>query len=183
MTTFSYFTMTFNPEKHHRRSIRLKNYDYSNSGVYFITICTHQRKYIFGHIHNSIMHLNPWGQIIAQEWEKSADIRQEIILGTWVVMPNHFHAIVQIDRQTSPTQEPPPTNHPKRHMKPRSLSSLISSFKASATRQIRLITPQQNQPIWQRNYHEHIIRDRDAWEKINHYIDNNPKKWHSDRFR
>ena len=189
---FFLFSMTFDIYNHRRRSIRLKNYDYSSAGLYFITICTYQRQYLFGEIHNGIMTLNPLGQLVAQEWERSAQIRQEIILGNWIVMPNHFHAIVQIDPPTAPFTDPPvgvngidparqgfthPPTNPHPHMKPRSLSSLITGFKSTLTRQ------NPSHPIWQRNYHDHIIRDRKAYENITHYITNNPKKWTNDRFR
>lgn len=86
--------MKYNPEAHHRRSIRLKGYDYSQAGAYFITICTQSRECLFGEIMDREMRLNEAGKIVADEWIKSAEIRNEIELDTWVVMPNHFHGIV-----------------------------------------------------------------------------------------
>jgi putative transposase len=88
--------MNHDSAKHHRRSLRLKGYDYSSSGAYFLTICTHQRQCLFGEIINDEMKLNQFGDAIANEWEKSALIRQEIELDMWVIMPNHFHGIVVI---------------------------------------------------------------------------------------
>jgi REP element-mobilizing transposase RayT len=82
--------------QHHRRSIRLPGYDYSQAGEYFITICTHEREYLFGEIANDEMQLNAFGRIVDVEWQKSAEIRTEIELGAYVIMPNHFHAIVHI---------------------------------------------------------------------------------------
>jgi putative transposase len=90
--------MKYDLSKHHRQSIRLKCYDYSADGMYFITICAYQRNCLFGAIANGVMHHNEYGQIVAEEWLKSAEIRQEIELGEWVVMPNHIHGIVIIDR-------------------------------------------------------------------------------------
>jgi REP element-mobilizing transposase RayT len=82
--------------QHQRRSIRLPGYDYSQAGEYFITICTHERDYLFGEIVNDEMQLNAFGRIVDGEWQKSAEIRAEIELGVYVIMPNHFHAIVHI---------------------------------------------------------------------------------------
>jgi putative transposase len=90
--------MRYDLSKHHRQSIRLKGYDYSADGLYFVTICTYQRNCLFGEIANGIMHRDEYGQIVAEEWLKSAEIRQEIELGEWVIMPNHIHGIVIIDR-------------------------------------------------------------------------------------
>ena len=88
--------MKYDPEKHHRKSIRLRGYDYASAGAYFITICTHQRQCLFGEVINSVMKLSNYGTIAATEWVRSADLRQEIELGEWIVMPNHFHGIVFI---------------------------------------------------------------------------------------
>ena len=82
--------------QHQRRSIRLPGYDYSQAGEYFITICTHEHEYLFGEIANDEMQLNAFGRIVDSEWQKSAEIRTEIELGAYVIMPNHFHAIVHI---------------------------------------------------------------------------------------
>jgi putative transposase len=90
--------MKYDLSKHHRKSIRLKGYDYSADGMYFITICAYQRNCLFGAIANGVMHYTEYGQILAEEWLKSAEIRQEIELGEWVIMPNHIHGIVIIDR-------------------------------------------------------------------------------------
>ena len=81
---------------HHRRSIRLKEYDYSQPGAYFITICTHQRENLFGEIVDGKMRINEYGQIAQEEWQKTALIRTEIDLGEFVIMPNHFHGIIWI---------------------------------------------------------------------------------------
>ncbi len=88
--------MKYDPNKHHRRSIRLKGYDYSSAGAYFITICAYQRACLFGEIVDGMMQLNEFGQIVADEWLKSSEIRREIALDEWVVMPNHIHGIVFI---------------------------------------------------------------------------------------
>ena len=88
--------MTYHPDKHHRRSIRLPGYDYSQNGSYFITICTRNRECLFGKIADGIMPLNDAGQTVSEEWTKTAAIRNEIELDEWVVMPNHFHGILVV---------------------------------------------------------------------------------------
>ena len=89
--------MIFDPEKHHRRSIRLKNYDYSQPGFYFLTICTYKRQSWFGEIKNDRMYLNQIGKIVAEEWLNTPKIRPNFLLDEWVIMPNHLHGIVIIN--------------------------------------------------------------------------------------
>jgi len=86
--------MKYNPDKHRRQSIRLKNFDYSQSSVYFVTICTHSHECVFGEIMNGEMHLSENGRIVDIEWAKTNDKRDNVVLDTYVVMPNHFHGIV-----------------------------------------------------------------------------------------
>jgi len=88
--------MKFDPEKHHRRSIRLKGYDYSKPGAYYVTICVHDRECLFGDIMDGEMHLNAYGKIVQTEWLESSEIRNEIELDAYQIMPNHFHGIVFI---------------------------------------------------------------------------------------
>ena len=100
--------MKYDPAIHHRRSIRLQEYDYSRSGAFFVTVCTQNRECLFGDIVNEDMRLNDAGRIVADSWLKTAEIRDEIKLDEWVVMPNHFHGIVVItdgrgDRRVAPT--------------------------------------------------------------------------------
>src|SRR5262245_55309350 len=88
--------MPYNPEQHHRRSIRAANYDYAGGGTYFVTICTAEREMLFGENQNGLMTLNEFGCIAKEEWERSADIRREIQLEAFVIMPNHVHGLVTI---------------------------------------------------------------------------------------
>lgn len=88
--------MRFNPKRHHRRSIRLPGRDYSETGAYFLTICAWDKECLFGEIVNGEMRLNEVGQIAAEEWSRSAEIRREIELDAWIVMPNHLHGIVMV---------------------------------------------------------------------------------------
>jgi putative transposase len=86
--------MKYNPDFHHRQSIRLKGYDYSTSGAYFITICTHEREYLFGDIVNEAIELNPFGEIARMHWRKLAQHHPNIIMDESIVMPNHLHGII-----------------------------------------------------------------------------------------
>ena len=166
--------------KRERRSIRLKGYDYSKSGYYFVTICTYQRQCLFGEIVEGKMQLNSMGQTVAQEWQKSAVIRQEIQLDSWVVMPNHFHGIVIIQSQIKQPR-PIDKNNIRPSMKPRSLSSLIVGFKSATTKQINKLRRTPGSPVWQRNYYEHIVRSEASLQHIRQYIDINPLQWQIDQ--
>ena len=86
--------MTYEPQKHHRRSLRLENYNYADSGAYFVTIVAQNRQCIFGNVVDSKIELNEFGRILAEEWERSKDIRQEIALDAFVAMPNHIHGVL-----------------------------------------------------------------------------------------
>jgi REP element-mobilizing transposase RayT len=206
--------MPYNRLIHNRHSIRLQGYDYSSEGVYFLTICTYQHQQLFGKIEYGIMYLNQYGQIVRDEWEKSAIIRAEIELGEYVIMPNHMHAIVFIVdnprrgvRPNAPTMNAPTMNAPTTNantmnvnminsnttygktnsenkppgLQSKSIGSLMSGFKSSVTKQINLIRNTPGEPVWQRNYWDHIIRNDESFYKIEDYIINNPVNWHQDQ--
>ena len=258
---------------HHRRSIRLKGYDYSADGLYFITICTKDKNHYFGRVIDGKMILNERGQIVKNEWLNTINVRQgEVILHEFIVMPNHFHAIVEICRRGvshTPQSHTPQSHTPQMHTPQsytlqshtpqsytpqihtpddgltsdrgtcdttnngvrnatnngvcdtidngvcdtmdrgvcdtmdrgvcdtmdrgvcdtmdrgvcdtplrspsKTLGAIVRGFKSAVTKQIGF-------PIWQRNYHEHIIRNTNAFTKISNYIRNNPAQWHSDMF-
>ena len=90
--------MTYDPRKHHRRSIRLKGYDYTQAGAYFVTIVTHDRECLFGEVVDGQMRLNPFGEIVREEWFRTAVVRPYVMLAPdeFVVMPNHIHGIIWI---------------------------------------------------------------------------------------
>ena len=93
---------TYNPDKHHRHSIRLRDWDYSSGAAYFVTVVTHAREMLFGEITDGMMSLSPCGEIVEQEWLKSERIRKEITLDEFIIMPNHLHAIIWIFNPTAP---------------------------------------------------------------------------------
>ncbi len=189
--------MPYNPLIHNRQSIRLPGYDYSSEGYYFLTICTHHHQQIFGKINNCMMNLNQLGQFVHNEWKKSVIIRTEIELGAFIIMPNHMHAIVHITRRgfrpNAPTMDahtPPITamNAPTTNantpsgLQPKTIGSLVAGFKSSVTKQINIIRKSPGEPVWQRNYWDHIIRTDESYDQIEDYIINNPSNWYNDKF-
>ena len=187
--------MKFEPEKHHRQSIRLRNYNYSQPGYYFLTICTHQKQCWFGEIKNDRMYLNQIGKIVAEEWLNTPKIRPNFQLDQWVIMPNHLHGIVIIneslnllgDRNVSEQKTFGEGNRdilgarnaPLRQ-EPNSISSFAAGFKSAVTKRINLLRDNRDIPIWQRNYYESIIRDEQSLIAIREYIVNNPCQWQKD---
>jgi REP element-mobilizing transposase RayT len=168
---------------YHRRSIRLQGYDYTQSGAYFVTLCTHQRDCLFATISvDGELILNDVGRIVEEEWCRSAEIRKEIELDTFAVMPNHLHGIVVISRAdvvgaTGRSPLPPVRPGPASH----SLGALIAGFKSATTKRINLLRKTPGQPVWQRNYYEHIVRNERDLNAIRIYIENNPMNWALDR--
>ena len=187
--------MKFDPQKHHRHSIRLKGYDYSRAGLYFITICCQDRICRFGDVVNGEMVLNDAGRIAYNEWIKTTEIRNNVELGEFIVMPNHIHGIIRLlDRGElhSHDNKTPNMNNNKNNFPLRSpsqtIGAIIRGYKSSVTKQINNLgnngmgvinTPQQ---LWQRNYWERIIRNQKAYHRIAEYILNNPEKWRADNF-
>lgn len=132
--------MKYDPNIHHRRSIRLLGYDYSQGGSYSVAICADRRECVFGDIVDGQMRLNQYGEIIADEWQKSSVIRREIKLDAWVVMPNHFHGIVIItDNSVGANGRSPLHGGSHQQMKPKSLSSLMAGFKSITTKKINIL--------------------------------------------
>lgn len=180
--------MKFNPEKHHRRSIRLRKYDYSNAGVYFVTICTRNRECLFGDVVDGEMVLNDAGNIVLQTWHALPDRFPVVQLDAFMVMPNHVHGIIVITGAWKPnTTNRGVMNHAPtvgaQFIAPNNgdrliLGEIIRTFKAVTTRRIR-----QNGLLefgWQRNYYEHVIRGDDELCDIRKYIAHNPAGWLND---
>jgi putative transposase len=176
--------MPFNPSIHKRRSIRLPGYDYTQPGAYFITIDTHQRTCLFGEIAHGGMRLNECGEIARAEWLKTAEIRREIELDEFIVMPNHFHAIITImecgNGFVGAQRRCAPTHTPKSNVIPKSIGAIVRAYKSAVTYRINRIRRTPGTPVWQRNYWEHIIRDEHDLSRIREYIRNNPAQWETD---
>ena len=168
---------------HHRRSIRLEGHDYASEGGYFITIVTHNRNCLFGKIVDDEMELNDFGKIILREWYRTGKIRPkiELIEDEFVVMPNHIHGIIWITDFTGrgSLQRTPTTEQFQKPVS-NSIPTIIRLFKATTTKQINLLRNTPGEPVWQRNYYEHIIRSERDYEEIANYISCNPAGWKYD---
>ena len=156
-----------------RKSVRLKGYDYSQNGCYFITICTKNRQCLFVDIVDETMQLNEYGEIAESEILKIPSHYTNVKPSSFVVMPNHVHLIIAVFddncRQTgaasgAPTEETRIT-----------IGNVIRGYKSGVSRKI-------GYSPWQRNYHDNIIRNDESYQTIATYIDNNPKLWSEDRF-
>jgi REP element-mobilizing transposase RayT len=175
--------MKYNPQKHHRRSIRLKNYDYASSGAYFVTIVTHQRQCLFGAIVDGAMRLNEWGAIAERCWMEIPQHYPYVILDAFVIMPNHVHGIIILNEYHFNGPIVGANNHsPLQNERPRgttqTIGSIVRGFKIGVTKWFRQHTDIYN--VWQRNYYEHIIRNKTEWQRIRQYIANNPIHWKND---
>ncbi len=172
--------MKDNSKEHHRRSIRLKEYDYSQNGGYFITICTYGWKCIFGNISNGEMKLNKYGIIVRKEWLRASEIRLNLIIDEFVIMPNHLHGIIMImDDGRGTLQRAPPIEQFGKPVS-NSIPTIVRLFKSATTKQINQIRQTPGLSVWQRNYYEHIIRNEDDLKQIREYIVNNLLKWELD---
>ncbi|MEH2196619.1 MAG: transposase [Nostoc sp.] len=179
--------MPYNPQIHHRHSIRLKGYDYTQPGAYFITICSKGRQCLFGNVVNGEMQLNSLGHIAFNCWQTIPDHFPHIELDTFVVMPNHLHGILIITDKPVGTQQFCALNQ---HLDcnteqfgkplPGSISTVIRSYKGVVSKRINKIWQIKGQSIWQRNFYEHIGREQKSVDNIREYILYNPLHWADD---
>lgn len=160
-----------------RRSMRLPNYDYSQSGVYFVTICTYRFAHLFGRIADGNVQLNSLGRLVEEEWTRTALVRTLVDVDLFVVMPNHFHGLLRISESQS-ERIPDCTAT----IRANSLGSIIAQFKSRVTKRSRSLGNPRSLPIWKRNYYDHIVRNERSLERIRNYILENPSRWTEDRF-
>jgi putative transposase len=160
----------------HRRSIRLKEYDYSQPGEYFVTICTYNHECTLGEIINGEMRLNEIGKIVEEEWLRTAIIRPDIQLDLYVIMPNHIHGIIVLNECRGTLQRAPTV---ERFGKPtsNSIPTIVRLFKSATTKRINEIRGTPRMPFWQRNYYDHVIRNDKELNNIRDYILNNVLQW------
>jgi len=175
----------FDPQKHHRRSIRLKDYDYSQAGGYYVTIVVQGRECLFGEIVKREMFLNDFGKIADECWRSIPDHFPFVELGAYVVMPNHVHGIIVITDNGRGAALLRPYNHPdindnphKINVKPGSLGAIVRSYKSAVS--YRIHKEHNTTGIWQRNYYEHILRDEKDLQNKADYIEANPSLWDED---
>jgi len=168
--------MDYDPSKHHRRSIRLKGYDYTQAGAYFVTIVTQNRICLFGDIVEGEVRLSALGQIVAESWQWLAMRYEYVDLDECIIMPNHLHGIIVISddgRSGSPTAPTAGKRKP--------IGRLIGALKTVSTKAINEQRGTPGASVWQRNYYEHVIRNEDSLNRIREYIITNPLRWHLDR--
>ena len=157
-----------------RKPTRLKKYDYSTPGAYFVTICTHKKSHIFGKIDNEQMQLNKLGIIVNNEILLIKSHYSNVQIEKYTIMPNHIHMIISISE--TERINPFPT---KKH----DISNIIGKFKAGVTRNVgNAFMHSAPKTIFQSSFHDHIIRDENDYKKIWEYIDTNVKRWENDCF-
>lgn len=186
--------MKYNHEIHKRRSVRLKGYDYSRAGLYFITICVQNRKCLFGKIENvgiyQGMSLHDIGQIAHQYWLDIPNHCPRMVLHEHIIMPNHMHGIIQLTDAVAGTRHgvslpngmTPQSTNTNQFGNPvsGSVSMIINQYKSSVKRWCNKNGHEYFQ--WQSRFHDHIIRNQESYETIANYIINNPAKWQEDKF-
>jgi len=171
----------FAPQRHHRRSIRLKGYDYTQAGAYFVTVCTWNRQCLFGKVVDGEMRLDGRGEIVHQEWLRTAKMRPGVQLDAFVVMPNHIHGIIIITDDRRGTLQRAPTAEQFGRPTSNSIPTIVRLFKSAVTKRINNARGTPGMPVWQRNYYEHVIRNERSLDRIRRYIVENPLRWHLDR--
>jgi putative transposase len=204
--------MKYNPKIHHRRSIRLKGYDYSQAGAYFITICCQDRECRFGKIENDQMVLNEFGAITYNEWNKLPERFSNFELDVFQIMPNHMHGIIVLvgagltparltPARLTPAQNDQTAGTNRAGANPAPTGDIIGAYKSLVANECLKIfksrwpegNPENDQwagvnpaptmgKLWQRNYYEHIIRNEQSYQTISNYIICNPSKWKHDKF-
>ncbi len=171
--------MPYDPQRHHRRSIRLRGYDYSNAGVYFVTLCVRDRICLFGEVLDGAMRLNDMGRKVEGLWKELPSRFPRVAIDEFVVMPNHFHGIIVLENDNrDPAHVENSVGAQFIAPKQLTLGTLVRTFKASSTRAIRIgFSPEF---AWQRNYYERILRDDASLNATRNNVQNNSLCWESD---
>ncbi len=171
---------------YHRRSIRLKGYDYSSAGANFVTICTQNRECLFGQVVGEKIHISEIGAIVQAEWIRTPEIRNNVLIDEFIIMPNHLHGILFLREWDDvgahcnvPLPDTPQTEQFGKSTV-NSIPTIIKLFKSTVTKQINELRGTPGKPIWQRNYFERVIRDDEELNRIREYIIYNPLKWADD---
>jgi len=188
--------MRFHPERHHRRSIRLKGYDYRQAGAYFVTICTQDRAFLFGQVVHDEMQLNDAGKMVYDVWNDLPAFYPGVQTDAFIVMPNHIHGIIILvgaDLPVGPDSgpracpgQPQELGQPQGVASTLGLPDVVHRFKTMTTKRYadgvkRLGWEPFRGRLWQRNYYEHIIRNEESLNRIREYILTNPMRWELDR--
>ena len=203
--------MKYDPDIHHRRSIRLTGFDYSEAKGYFVTICTQNRECFFGEIADGEMGMNVAGEMVARSWRELERRFPGTKADVSIVMPNHFHGIILLFAEPIAvgcrgescirpgSAEMPSDGGGRRSLSegdhkdrprgtsPGSIGRIIQAFKSMTTHEYVLGVRHRGWPpffnrLWQRNYYEHVVRDEDELSRLREYISNNPVKWPEDEY-
>lgn len=169
----------YDPTIHHRRSIRLKGWDYRQPGSYFVTLVTHDREPLFGLVDGGTVTLTPLGLIAQTLWRNLPRHFAHVRLDEFIVMPNHVHGIIWLTANVRPPDADLPAS-PARQLLPGSLGAVIGSYKSQVTRRINAMRHTPGAAVWQVNYYEHIVRNDRALAAIRQYICDNPMRWEGD---
>jgi REP element-mobilizing transposase RayT len=170
--------MSFDPDKHHRRSIRLPHFDYRTDGAYFITICVQGRRTVFGDVLNAHLVPSTLGEMVSNVVMNLPKFYPVVEIDEFVVMPNHIHAIMWLDNSAigddrgGQARRPAPTGR-------MSMSDVVQRFKSFTTNQAAKMGA--GPVLWQRNFYEHVIRDDAGLTMVREYIRSNPQRWDEDR--
>lgn len=182
----------YDPDRHHRRSIRLRAYDYTQAGAYFVTICTHGRECLLGNVVDGSVQLSTLGCIVERAWRSLARDFANMAPDAFVVMPNHLHGIVVItqgrgeasssEKLPTPERDASPLRRPARPAGTvaGSLGAMVQNFKSMSTRRINTLRGTPGVPVWQRNYYERVIRSEEELSRVRQYITQNPTRWATD---
>jgi putative transposase len=184
--------MKFDPDIHHRRSVRLGWYDYSGAGAYFVTICVHGRECLFGEVADGSMRLNPAGEIVRVAWDGLPERFPNVTMDIFMIMPNHFHGIIIINDVGAPLAAPGFESELQGRDAASSaedkgaasdaptLGKIMRTFKSISAINVNRLLDRQDRPLWQRNYYERVIRSERELAGIREYILNNSMKWEQD---
>ena len=172
---------SFRPRK--RKTLRLKGYDYAQTGAYFVTVCTRNRDCLFGEVVDGVMRVNSHGQTVVECWKAIPEHFKHVQVDEFMVMPNHIHGILVVTPVGATHASPlrgANASGARSGPSPGSLSAIVGSFKAAASKQINRIRGNAGFQVWQRNYYEHVIRDDAELSRVREYIANNPAQWDLD---
>ncbi len=150
-----------------RKRLRISQYNYSQPGYYFVTICKASSYPGFTELTGNLSILRQSGIVINNCWQRIPDRFPGVYLDEFVIMPNHFHGIIIISDETKSVIP---------------LGKIIAYFKYASTKNFRLLGGVSFGRLWQRGYHDHVIRNETDLKRIREYIQNNPRKWHLDRY-
>jgi len=168
-------------ENHHRRSIRLKGYDYSQTGYYFVTICTRNRECILSNVVDGKMQLSKIGELVQIVWNDLLKRFENLELDKFTVMPNHIHGIITIvEAGLALPNQGAASSAPTKDVSIR-LVDVVRAFKSISAINANRFLSRVGIPLWQRNYYEHIIRNEESLNRVREYIGTNPLRWELDR--